>query len=125
LASLPGLVLKFNALQDEGEVRRLITLIDSIFAVSLIESQENVMKIESRVGDEEMMYYSHPYEQFCKENWSFLSKYLRQSKMDQGIDFLLENFGFHQDDKIHSRISQGHFKYFGLKAEKDTLTFKI
>ena len=94
LASLPGLVLKFNTLEDEGEVSRLLTLVDSIFAVSIIESQENVMKIESRIGDEQMMYYSNPYEQFCKENWSFLSKYLRQAKMDQGLDFLLENFGF-------------------------------
>lgn len=81
-AALPGIVIRFNKIEDDGEISRILSLIDSVFAVSLIELQENVMKIQSRTNDEEIMFYSHPYEQFCKENWSFLSKYLRQAKMD-------------------------------------------
>ena len=84
------------------------------------------MNIESRTNSNQtIMFYSHPYEQFCKENWSFLSKFLRQSKIEKGLDFLLENFGFSQDDKIHTKISQGHFKYIGVRAEKESLKFKI
>ena len=37
-AALSGLTLKFNPLEDSGEISRLLTLIDSVFAVSLIES---------------------------------------------------------------------------------------
>ena len=125
-AALSGLTLKFNPLEDSSEISRLLTLIDSVFAVFLIESQDNIMNIESRANSNQtIMFYSHPYEQFCKENWSFLSKFLRQSKMDKGLDFLLENFGFSQDDKIHTKISQGHFKYVGVRAEKESLKFKI
>lgn len=81
-AALPGLVLRFNVLDDENEISQLLSLIDSIFSVSLIELQENIMRIENRKDNNQIMYYSHPYEQFCKENWSFLSKYLRLLKVN-------------------------------------------
>jgi hypothetical protein len=37
-AANPGINLKFNTIEDENEVSRLLTTLDSVFAVSLIES---------------------------------------------------------------------------------------
>ena len=42
-AANPGLTLKFNTLENEDELSRLLTMLDSTFAVSLIESQDNVL----------------------------------------------------------------------------------
>lgn len=37
-AANPGITLKFNTIDDEDEISRLLTTLDSVFAVSLIES---------------------------------------------------------------------------------------
>ena len=76
-AALPGLSLKFDVIEDQDETGQLLTLIDSVFGVSLIESKDNIMIIDDAVRQKQVSYYSNPYEQFCKENFSFLSKYLR------------------------------------------------
>jgi hypothetical protein len=92
-----GITLRFNPIDDKS---RLLSQLDSIFAVSLIESSDHIKLIDTPSGG--LSYYSHPYEQFCKENFSFLSKYLRQAKVSSGLDFLLEDWGFDQDDSVAS-----------------------
>ena len=67
----------------------ILSQIDSIFAISLIELIAEFKQLD------DLLYYSNPYEQYCKENLSFLLKYLRQAKVSSGLDFLLEDFGFH------------------------------
>ena len=61
-AANPGINLKFNTIDDEDEISRLLTTLDSVFAVSLIESKENVLKITDPNTDGPFMYFSYPYE---------------------------------------------------------------
>ena len=91
-----GITLRMNQVSDLSPI---LSQIDSIFAISLIELINNFKELEG------LLYYSNPYEQYCKENLSFLMKYLRQAKVSSGLDFMLENFGFDQDDLVAKTIN--------------------
>ena len=70
LFSMPGgITVRMNPISDTS---RILSQIDSIFSVSLIEVEDQLKLIEGPI-----LYYSNPYEQFCKESFSFLMKYLR------------------------------------------------
>lgn len=71
------------------------------------------------------LYFSNPYEQYCKENLSFLMKYLRQAKVSSGLDFMLEDFGFDQDDEVATRIMWSMYQHLSVNATRDKLEFKI
>jgi len=67
--------------------------------VSIIERLDDLRLIAlGQAGKKEMVHiFSYPYEQLCKENLSFLSKYFNMVKLGEGLDFSLRGFGFGED----------------------------
>lgn len=51
-----------------------------------------------------MRYFAKPYEPFCKENLSFLIKYLRELNFESGLQTLIS------DSVVHSGIYK-HIKF--------------
>jgi hypothetical protein len=69
IAMPPGITIRMNPVSDTSKI---LSQLDSILSVTLVELHDQMKIIEGPI-----LYYSNPYEQFCKENLSFLMKYLR------------------------------------------------
>lgn len=61
-----------------------------------------------------MQYFAKPYEPFCKENLSFLVKYLNSINFDSGFSTLIS------DSVVHSGIYK-HFKFKMTSSETGDL----
>jgi hypothetical protein len=86
-----GLTLAFNEV-NSAQQARLLSFIDSIFSVAIVEKQsEEVLTLTNHNTKENFRYVARPYEQFCKENLSWLEKHLKAIKLHEGIPFSLKD----------------------------------
>jgi len=72
--------------------------------VAIIEKQkEEVLTLTNYNTNEKYRYVARPYEQFCKENLSWLDKYLKAVKLHEGLLFNLKDI---TGSPKHSEILQ-------------------
>ena len=69
---------------------------------------------------------ANPYEQMCNENVAFLLRYLKSTKLGEGISFNVKNWGL--DDpksKFKQTMNQSQYKALKVKATKDKVSFRV
>jgi hypothetical protein len=78
----------------------LLAFIDSILAVSVLEKPaSDLLKVQDKALGKEILFMANPYEQFCNENLGFILRYLKSTKLGEGIHFFIKNWGFEQHGK--------------------------
>lgn len=124
IAMQQGLTLEFNQIHDEGQVHRLISLLDTIFALGIFEKTPDIREIENIEGQKTLL-YSNPFVQLCKENYSFLGKYLNMTKLNEGLDYTLTAFGKHQESLLSRKMYESHYKNLKVTGNKDKLVIRV
>lgn len=85
----PGLTLKYNKMDSTSDERRLFGLLGDIFSVAILEKPLNLELIDHTTNST-FMWLGRPYEQYCKENFSFLIRLLDSIKLGSGLRFNLK-----------------------------------
>jgi hypothetical protein len=69
---------------------------------------------------------ANPYEQMCNENIAFLLRYLKSTKLGEGISPFIKHWGL--DDpksKFKQTINESQYKALKVKATKDEVSFRV
>ena len=83
------MTLSFNLGMTTQEENRLLAFIDSLFSVAILEKTSITLQDYSK--NNTFRYLSEPYQQFCKENLSWIERYLHILKAGkQGLPFQLK-----------------------------------
>ena len=128
---MPGLTLSFNKLGDANQRSSLFSFLDSVFSVAIFEQVSLTKLVEEVVAGEntketrQMEYFAKPFEAFCKENLSFLTKLLHATKLATGLDFNLKQFGFFEDRTIDKYVHATEYKALVVKATANSLRFNV
>lgn len=124
IASKPGLTLEFNKLEDKFQQSSLYSFLDSIFSVAIFEQVDLTKTINNMMGaSEEINYFAKPFEAFCKENLSFVTKLLYATKFATGIDFTLKQFGILEDRYIDKNVHTTEYKALVVRATPTSIEF--
>ena len=84
---------------------------------------EDINEIVDRQRDTTIHYTSKPYEQFCKENLIWISRYLDSMKLGTGLSLQMKDwFGKH---KLEEQISDSIYKAIRMSATKDRLRVRV
>ena len=119
-----GLTIKFNTLEDWGQVQRLFAFLDSIFSLSLLERFDD-LKIIDKIDQDPFYLYAHAYEQYCKEHLSWLEKFLNMIKLGEGLDFTLKDFGFREDSRIPMQLHETPYKVLIVIANPKEVIMRV
>lgn len=126
---MPGLTLSFNKLDSKAQRSSLFSFLDAIFSIAIFEQVDLIRTIDDVArgvdAGPEIQYFAKPYEAFCKENLSFLTKLLYATKFATGLDFTLKNFGFKEDTTINKYVHTSEYKMLGVRATPSKLIFNI
>ena len=69
---------------------------------------------------------NNPYEQMCNENVSFLMRYLKSTKLGEGISFFIKHWGLDdKNSKFKQTMNESQYKAFKVKATQDKVSFRI
>lgn len=94
-----------------------------MFSVTLIENQEELRLIDE-LGGEKVNIFSNPVEPICKENLSYMLKYLNNIKLGEGLDLSLANFGFQKDKEVRDKVHGASFKNLYVRATSNEVTLR-
>ena len=128
---MPGLTLSFNKLGDANQRSSLFSFLDSVFSVAIFEQVSLTKLVEEVVAGgnaketKEMEYFAKPFEAFCKENLSFLTKLLYDTKFSTGLDFSLKNFGVLEDRVSGKYIHATEYKTLVVRATRNKLVINV
>ena len=131
---MPGLTLSFNKLADSKQRSSLYSFLDSIMSVAIFEQVDLTRVVEEVVGGgesgagtktREIEYFAKPFEPFCKENLSFLTKLLFATKFSTGLDFSLKNFGVLEDRILGKYVHATEYKSVSVRATRSQVVFNV
>ena len=83
-----------NDIKDNETRFRLLSFLDSMFSVSVMEKPEtDLLTIKDKVLKKNVRLMANPYEQMCNENIAFLLRYLKSTKLGEGISPFIKHWG--------------------------------
>lgn len=129
VSSMPGLTLSFNNMASAVQKSSLFSFLDAIFSIAIFEQVDQIQMIkdygETDGKETEISYLSKPFEAFCKENLSFVTKLLYATKFATGLDFSLKNFGFMEDRTLSKNVHTTEYKALKVRATPNKIIFNI
>jgi hypothetical protein len=99
-------------------------LLSTIFSIAIFEKRDEKINLKGSNG-EDFVYFSKPYEPFCKENISFLLKYLASLNFESGLEPLISDSVIHESLYKHLSFHLSHNPNTNFLQVAFSLTYLI
>ena len=126
IAAPPGMTLKLNQMADDDEFSRVISFLDSIFSVAIMEKpKDEILTIDDKTRGQKIRYMARPYEYMCTENVSFLLRILRSTKLGEGLNFMLKDNGLQSVPLFQQTMNESQYKTLKVKGNRQKMQFRV